>query len=333
MTSDHPNIWADRNVFVTGCTGLLGSWIVESLVQSGANVVALVRDTVPNSRLVTTGTINKINVVHGQVEDYSILERTLNEYQVQSVFHLAAQTIVGIANQSPLSTFEANIRGTWNLLEACRCTDWVTEVVVASSDKAYGASEELPYGEDTPLVGRHPYDVSKSCADLLAQAYASTYKLPVCVTRFGNLFGPGDFNFNRLIPGTIRSIVRNEAPVIRSNGEFSRDYIYVEDAARAYMLLAEKMAADPQLHGNAFNFSYGSPLTAKEVVDKILIQMDRNDLEPTILNAAPNEIPHQYLSPLKANEMLGWQADFNFEKGLAKTIPWYQECLKGKDTE
>ena len=332
MTANQPNLWADRNVFVTGCTGLLSSWIVGALVESGANVVALVRDTVPSSRLVTTGMIGRINVVHGKVEDYSVLERTLNEYQVQSVFHLAAQTIVGIANQSPLSTFEANIRGTWNLLEACRRTDWVSEVVVASSDKAYGENEQLPYGEDTPLVGTHPYDVSKSCADLLAQAYASTYQLPVCITRFGNLFGPGDFNFNRLIPGTIRSIVRNEAPVIRSNGEYSRDYIYVEDAARAYMLLAEKMAADSKVHGNAFNFSYGSPLTARGVVDKILAQMERNDLEPIVLDAAPNEIPHQYLDPSRAKQMLGWQPEFDFDRGLAKTIPWYQDSLQGKDT-
>lgn len=321
------SFWTDRNVFVTGCTGLLGSWLTESLVQAGATVVGLVRDSVPRSRLVRSRIIDRINLVSGAVEDYHLLERTLNEYQVQTVFHLAAQTIVGIANQNPLSTFDANIRGAWNLLEACRRTSWVSEVVVASSDKAYGEHQELPYAEDTPLLGGHPYDVSKACADLLAQAYAKTYELPVCITRFGNLYGAGDSNFDRLIPGSIRSIIRGEAPVIRSDGQFSRDYIYVEDAAAAYLAVAEEMARCPSVRGHAFNFSYESPLTALQVVDKILAQMGRTDLLPRILGTARNEIHHQYLCARKAREKLHWQPKFNFDEGLRRTILWYVDWL------
>jgi CDP-glucose 4,6-dehydratase len=321
--------WTDRNVFVTGCTGLLGSCLTEALVQAGANVVGLVRDGVPRSRLMRSGVVDSINTVFGKVEDYHLLERCLNEYQIQTVFHLAAQTIVGIANQSPLSTFESNIRGTWNLLEACRNTTWVEEIVVASSDKAYGEHQVLPYSEETPLIANHPYDVSKACADLMTQAYAKSYQLPVCVTRFGNLFGGGDANFDRLIPGTIRSVVRGEPPVIRSDGKFSRDYIYVSDAASAYMALAEGMASDASVMGHAFNFSYESPLSALEVINKILAQMGRSDLEPKILNAANNEIPHQYLSSQKAREKLGWKPEFNFDEGLKLTIPWYKDWLAG----
>ena len=330
MNSIQRNFWTDRNVFLTGCTGLLGSWLTEALVCAGANVVGLIRDGVPRSRLVRSHIIERINVVSGEVEDYLLLERVLNEYQVQTVFHLAAQTIVGIANQSPLSTFETNIRGSWHLLEACRRTSWTKEIVVASSDKAYGEHERLPYVEETPLMGRHPYDVSKTCADLLAQAYFKTYHLPVCITRFGNLFGGGDLNFDRLIPGTIRSVVRGQRPTIRSDGLFTRDYIYVEDAAIGYMCLAESMARDPALQGHAFNFSYESPLTALEVVDKILAQMGHSDLRPDILGTARNEIPHQYLSAHKTGEKLGWRPTFNFDEGLRRTISWYIDWLEAQ---
>jgi CDP-glucose 4,6-dehydratase len=329
MSSTSATFWTDRNVFVTGCTGLLGSWLTENLVHAGANVVGLIRDGVPRSRLIESQVVNRVNVVSGEVENYLLLERVLNEYQIQTVFHLAAQTIVGIASQSPLSTFETNIQGTWNILEACRRTTWVQEIVVASSDKAYGEHEQLPYGEETPLSGNHPYDVSKTCADLLAQAYSKSYELPVCITRFGNLFGPGDCNFNRLIPGTIRSVIRNEAPVIRSDGRYSRDYIYVEDAARAYMLLAKSMCGDPSIQGDAFNFSYESPLSAIEVVERILAQMERTDLKPRVLNTAQNEIPHQYLSARKAKKLLDWRPLFDFDQGLRRTIPWYIELLEG----
>lgn len=328
MTSINKKFWTDRNVFVTGGAGLLGSWVTERLVDAGANVVLLIRDHTPKSRLYQTGIIERATTISGEVEDHRLLERALNEYQIDTVFHLAAQTIVGIANQNPLSTFETNIRGTWNLLDTCRTTSWVNRVVVASSDKAYGEQKNLPYFEDSPLLGKYPYDVSKTCADLLSQAYASSFGLPVCVTRFGNLFGPGDHNFDRLIPGTIRSILRDKAPIIRSNGKFIRDYIYVEDAALAYVLLAEKMAGDDDLVGEVFNFSYERPMTATEVVETILTRMNRLDLQPQVLGATTNEIPNQYLDASKAIKALGWQPEFNFEVGLDRTIPWYQELLR-----
>lgn len=315
-------------MFVTGCTGLLGSWVTKGLADAGANVVGLVRDSVPRSNMNLNGVMDRINVVSGQVEDYALIERVLNEYQVQTVFHLAAQTIVGIANQNPLSTFEANIRGTWHVLEACRRTSWVQEVVVASSDKAYGEHEELPYGEDSALQGRFPYDASKVCADVLAQSYAATYQLPVCITRFGNLFGAGDLNFNRLVPGTIRSVVRDENPVIRSDGKFTRDYIYVEDAAHAYMTLAQNMMVNTSINGQAFNFSYGEPLDVCQMVDRILGHMERRDLKPRILGAASNEIAHQYLSPAKANTQLNWAPKHNLDQGLLRTISWYENWFK-----
>jgi CDP-glucose 4,6-dehydratase len=322
------NFWSDRRVFITGCTGLLGSWLTDALVGAGANVVGLVRDRVPKSRLIQTGLIDQISVVSGEVEDYLLLERSLNEYQVQTVFHLAAQTIVGIANQSPLSTFDTNIRGTWNLLEACRRTSWVESVVVASSDKAYGEHEVLPYTEDAELKGRHPYDVSKSCADLISQGFSATYGLPVSIARCGNLFGAGDLNFNRLIPGTIHSVLRGEAPVIRSDGKPTRDYVYVEDAADAYLLLAEATAKQPPIHGNAFNFSYERPMPATEVVEAILGHMVRSDLQPKILNNASNEIPHQFLESGKAREVLRWRPKYDFDEGLRRTIPWYEDVFK-----
>ena len=321
------NFWTDRNVFITGGTGLLGSWVSKFLLDSGANLVGLIRDRVPRGRLVQSGYIDQMTVVSGEIEDYLLVERAINEYEIQTVFHLAAQTIVGIANESPLSTFEANIRGTWHILEAARRNSRVEQLVTASSDKAYGEHEVLPYAEDAPLVGAHPYDVSKSCADLLAQAFAKSYDLPVCITRFGNLFGPGDLNFNRLIPGTIRSILRDQSPVIRSDGKFSRDYIYVEDAALAYILLAEKMNEDPAVKGQAFNFSYESPMTARQAVDEILAHMGREDLEPQVLGTASNEIPHQYLDAAKARKSLGWQPRFDFEEGMKRTIKWYTEQI------
>lgn len=331
MNARAESIWTDRRVFVTGCTGLLGSWLTEVLVSHGANVVGLVRDRVPKSKLMQSGLIDQITVVSGEVEDYLLLERSLNEYQIQTVFHLAAQTIVGIANQSPLSTFDTNIRGTWQLLEACRRTSWVESVVVASSDKAYGEHHNLPYTEEAELKGRHPYDLSKSCTDMITQGYSYTYGLPVSIARCGNLFGPGDLNFNRLIPGTIQSVIRGEAPVIRSDGKATRDYVYVEDAAEAYLSLAEAMASKPEIHGNAFNFSYERPMQASEIVESILKTMDRKDLKANILNNATNEIQHQFLASGKAHKMLGWEPRFNFEEGLRRTIPWYENVLTEAD--
>ena len=324
MQSD--DFWRDRNVFITGCTGLLGSWLTKSLYESGANVIGLIRDLVPRSNLNWSGFNNKITMVRGEVEDYCLLERTLNEYEIDAVFHLAAQTIVTIANRNPLSTFKTNIEGTWNILEACRRSPLVKRVVVASSDKAYGDQEKLPYDEKTPLDGRHPYDVSKSCADLICRSYFETYELPVCVTRCGNFYGGGDLNFNRIVPGTIRSLVNNKRPVIRSDGTFLRDYFYIEDGAKSYMLLAEKMEEN-KIHGEAFNFSTENPQSVLKIVEKI-IQAMGSDLEPEILNQATNEIKDQYLSAEKARVMLNWKPTFALEEGLKRTVEWYKTFLE-----
>ena len=318
--------WLDRPTLVTGGTGLVGSWLVRRLVESGADVVCLVRDWVPQSELIASHQIDKVRTVRGDVREQPLLERVLGEYEIDTVIHLAAQTIVTIANRNPVSTFETNIRGTWCLLEACRRSPRVKQVVVASSDKAYGDQETLPYSEKMPLQGRHPYDVSKSCADLIAQTYAETYDLPVVISRCGNFFGGGDLNWNRIIPGTIRSVLRGLRPVIRSDGKYIRDYFYVEDGAVAYMLLAEQLAEKPELCGNAFNFSYENQIDVLGIVQKILKLMDCT-LEPEILNQAPNEILHQYLSAEKARQMLAWQPQYSLEEGLVKTINWYRDCL------
>lgn len=319
------NFWNRRNVFITGATGLLGSWMTEELLQRGANVTCLVRDWVPESRLVNSGSINRVNVVRGELESYDTLARALNEYEIDSVFHLGAQTIVGTALRAPLSTFEANIRGTWNLMEACRVNSkLVQRVVVASSDKAYGEQEQLPYTEDEALNSKYPYDVSKSCSEFIAFSYFHTYQTPVAITRCGNLYGGGDLNFNRLIPGTIRSALRNEAPVIRSDGKFIRDYFFVRDAVDAYLTLAERLP-DAQFNGEAFNFSTETPVSVLELVDQILKLTGQSHLTPKVLNEASREIPKQYLSCDKAKRMLDWQSKFTLDEGLRETIDWYQQ--------
>lgn len=318
------NFWSDRPVFVTGATGLLGSWLVKSLVQAGADVTCLVRDWVPQSEMVRTHLIDQVKVVRGDLNDQDLLERILGEYEIDTVMHLAAQTIVTIANRNPLSTFETNIGGTWRLLEACRRSPRVKQVLVASSDKAYGDQEQLPYDESMPLQGQHPYDVSKSCADLIAHTYAVTYGLPVVTTRCGNFYGGGDLNWNRIIPGTIRSLLRGQRPLIRSDGEYIRDYFYVEDGAAAYMFLAEQLAARPELRGEAFNFSNELQITVLELVQNIQKLMN-SDLPLDVRNEASNEIRHQYLSAAKARQMLGWSSFFNLDDGLQKTIAWYAD--------
>ena len=319
--------WKNKNVFVTGCTGLLGSWLVKDLAEKDANVTGLIRDWVPKSNLILQDSINKINTVRGDINDYFLMERILNEYEIDTVFHLAAQTIVSIANRNPMSTFETNIKGTWNILEACRRNPIVERVIVASSDKAYGEHEILPYTEDAPLKGSHPYDVSKSCADLLAFTYHNTYELPVCITRCGNFYGGGDLNYNRIVPGTIRSILLGERPIIRSDGTFIRDYIYIRDAVNAYLFLAEKMD-ELDIHGEAFNFSNEIQLTVLELTNDILRIMDRTDLEPIVLNEVKGEIKHQYLSAAKAKNILGWNPTYTVEEGLKETIDWYKEFFK-----
>lgn len=323
----NPDFWGGRRVFVTGASGLLGSALTETLLENGAEVVVLVRDWAQGSRLLSTAMAARVNMVRGDLNDLQVLVRALNEYEVDSVFHLGAQTIVGASSRSPLSTFESNIRGTWNLLEAVRtCGFPVERVVVASSDKAYGAHEQLPYDETFPLRGQFPYDVSKSCSDLITLSYHHTYRLPVTITRCGNLFGPGDLNFNRLIPGTIRSLLQGSAPVIRSDGKFERDYVYVRDAVAAYMALAER-THEEEIRGQAFNFGSGIPMNVIEVVDRIRRAMGRADLQPMILNEASREIPRQFLDSGKANRVLRWFPAYEFDQALEETIGWYRQVL------
>lgn len=322
-----PGFWRDRSVLVTGSTGLLGSWLTRELARLGAKVVVLVRDWVPASEAVRSGTLGRVVVARGDVRDQEVVERILGEYEVRSVLHLAAQTIVTIANRNPVSTFESNIRGTWVLLEAARRSPAVEQVVVASSDKAYGAHPQLPYAEDAPLQGRHPYDVSKSCADLIAQSYAVTYHLPICITRCGNLYGGGDLNWNRLVPGTIRSAFRGERPVVRSDGSYIRDYFYVEDGVHAYLSIAEAMASRAGVVGEAFNFSNEIQVTVLDLVGRILSACGRPDLEPDVRNEARHEIPHQYLDASKARGRLGWKPRFDLGEGLRRTVLWYRDFL------
>ncbi|MCS6851512.1 MAG: GDP-mannose 4,6-dehydratase [Gemmataceae bacterium] len=321
--------WQDRPTFVTGATGLVGGWVVRRLLELGADVVCLVRDWVPQCELVRSGDLQRVKVVRGDVTDQALMERALGEFEIQTVLHLAAQTIVGIANRNPVSTFQTNIAGTWALLEACRRSPNVQQIVLASSDKAYGEHDRLPYDEAAPLQGRHPYDVSKSCADLIAQCYARTFDLPVAITRCGNFYGGGDLNWNRIVPGTIRSVLRGQRPIIRSDGRFIRDYFYVEDGAAAYLLLAERLAAQPELRGEAFNFSNELQLTVLELVQRILALMG-SDLEPDIRNEASHEIRHQYLSAAKARRLLNWKPLFTLDEGLRRTIAWYTDFLTGR---
>ncbi len=319
--------WKNTPVFVTGCTGLLGSWLCKELISRKAKVVGLIRDWVPESVLINDRYIDKMNIVRGDVMDFYTVERVMNEYEVDMVFHLAAQTIVEIANRNPLSTFETNIKGTWNVLEASRRAPTVKKIIIASSDKAYGDQPVLPYHETTPLQGSHPYDVSKSCADLIAKTYHTTYGTPVCITRCGNFYGGGDLNFNRLVPGTIRALVNDEQPVIRSDGSYIRDYFYVEDAVHAYLHLAEKMD-DANIHGEAFNFSNELQITVLELVKKIISVTGKKNVQPRVLGTARNEIIHQYLSAEKARKMLNWAPKYTLDEGLKRTIEWYKNFLK-----
>lgn len=320
------SFWHQRRVFVTGGTGLLGSHMIAELLRRGAEVVCLVRDWVPDSEAVASGALARCRQVRGELEDYQLTLRALNEYEIDTIFHLGAQTIVGTASHSPLSTFESNIKGTWVLLEAARQLRRIERVIVASSDKAYGEHDQLPYTENAPLVGRYPYDVSKSCADLIALSYFHSFRLPVAVTRCGNLYGGGDLNFNRLIPGTIRSALQNESPVIRSDGTFVRDYFYVRDAVDAYLLLAERVP-EPEFTGEAFNFGTETPMSVIAMASRILDVMDRASLPLTIQNQATNEIPRQYLDCAKARRRLNWEPRWTLDESLGETIAWYRQWL------
>ena len=323
------SFWNGRCVFVTGATGLVGSWLVRRLLSYDAHVVVLIRDADPQSELLRSGDIHRTTVVNGCLEDYHCLERAINEHEVDTVFHLGAQTIVGTANRNPLATFEANVRGSYNLLEAARVhRSLVGRILVASSDKAYGDCEVLPYCEDTPPMGKHPYDVSKSCTDLISHAYYHTYGLPVVVARCGNIYGGGDLNWSRIVPGTIADFLKGVPPRIRSDGKFLRDYVYVEDAVSAYLAMAEN-ADREDVVGQSFNFGPGQPVSVLEIVGVISELMDCRDIEPIVLDEAKSEIRDQYLDSRKAREVLKWDPSYDLQDGLRETIGWYRQFLNG----
>lgn len=321
--------WTQRRVLVTGATGMVGSWLARRLVDEGAIVVALVLDDDPQSELVRSGTIDRVSVVSGGLEHYGTVERAINGHEIDTVIHLGAQTIVGTAHRAPRSTFETNVAGTWNVLDACRThRDLVRRVVVASSDKAYGEQTDLPYTEGMRLDARYPYEVSKACADLVAQSYAHTYGTPVAIARCGNIYGGGDLNWSRIVPGTIRSLMRGEQPVIRSDGTFLRDYLHVDDVVEGFLRLADQSENDG-VAGEAFNFSDESPRTVIEIYTAVCKAVGAGEVEPLVLDSAVGEIKDQYLDATKARDVLGWDAAVTLDDGLARTVAWYQELLSG----
>jgi len=314
--------WLDKPVLVTGGTGLAGGWLVHRLAELHSRVICLVRDWVPDSTLLRSFGTEAV-LVFGDVRDQALLERVLGDYEIEMMFHLAAQTIVPIANRNPVETFDTNVRGTWAVLEACRRSPRVRAVIVASSDKAYGEHAELPYREDTPLSPTHPYDVSKAAADLIARSYASTYGLPVAITRAGNFFGGGDLNWSRVVPGTVRSALRGTRPIVRSDGSPLRDYLYIEDAIEAYLLLAEAVSNE-KFRGAAVNISYERPLSVEAVVAAVLDAVG-SDLEPAVESTATHEIQDQYLDATLARKQLGWVPRYDFDEGIRRTVEWYRE--------
>ena len=322
------NYWEEKRILITGATGFIGSWLTKELIDRKAEVTILMRDYVPESLLIKSNYIKKVNISKGELEDYFSILRTLNEYEIEVVFHLGAQAIVIIGNRNPLSTFESNIKGTWNLLEAVRNCKTVDRILVCTSDKAYGTHNELPYTEDMALKGEHPYDVSKSCADLIAQSYYKTYGLKLAIARCGNIYGGGDLNFNRIIPSTIKSIYKKESPIIRSDGLYIRDYIYVKDIIRAFMILCGNLDRE-EIDGEAFNFSTENRIKVIDLVN-IILKLMKSNLKPIILNEVSNEIREQYLAIDKAKNLLAWEPQYDLEKGLKETIKWYVNYLKNK---
>lgn len=318
-----------RAVLVTGAQAFIGSWLAERLLDEGARVVALRRDVPALSRFRIEGIEQRCDVVQGEIADYESLLRILNEHDVSVVFHLAAQTIVGIAGRGPLSTFDTNVRGTYTLLEACRALgERIEAVVVASSDKAYGEHEELPYSEELPLEPRYPYDVSKACADLIARSYAASFGMPVAVTRLANVYGGGDFNFSRIVPDTIRALLRGERPVIRSDGTPERDYLYVEDAVEAYLAVAGSLERE-ELRGRAWNAGNGRPVSVRELVER-LIRVAGADVEPDVRGQGKphGEIERQWLDSSAIRSELGWRPRWDLDRGLAETLRWYRRHLE-----
>jgi CDP-glucose 4,6-dehydratase len=313
-----------RSAFVTGAYGLLGSELVSALVERGAEVTVLRRDVTPRSALVLLGLERRVNVVSGSVTDLALLDRTIGEYEVDTVFHLAAQTLVRTANRSPLPTWEANVRGTWTLMEACR-THEVARVVVAASDKAYGAHDELPYREDMALQPRFPYDASKAAADIIARSYWHTYGVPVATTRFANLYGGGDTNRSRLVPEAVHAALSGRAPVIRSDGTPERDFLYVGDAVDAYLALAHALDGEGA-RGEPFNAGGGRPHAVRKVVD-LICAIAGTDVEPDVRGTGTphGEIDRQYVDITKLRALTGWAPRVGLEQGLERTVNWYRE--------
>lgn len=316
--------WRGRAVLVTGAQGFVGSWLTRALVEAGARVTALQRDRAAEPGLALQGVAERINLVAGDLCDAALMERALGEHGIDTVFHLAAQTIVGTANRSPASTFESNIRGTWTLLEACRLRG-VERVVVASSDKAYGAHDELPYREDLPLRPTFPYDVSKAAADLIARSYWHTFELPVAVTRLANVYGGGDLNFSRLVPEAVSAAIDGRPPVIRSDGSPERDFLYVEDAVAAYLAIAEALDGGGA-RGEAFNAGGDRPHSVAEVV-ALIRELAGAGVEPDIRGEGnpAGEIDRQFVDSTKIRELCGWRPEVELEEGLRRTIEWYRE--------
>jgi CDP-glucose 4,6-dehydratase len=319
--------WSGRSVLLTGAQGFIGSWLAEALIEAGAELTCIVRDEPARSRFDLEGLRERTTRVRADLGDVNQLARAINEHSATVVFHLAAQTIVGTANRSPLSTFETNVRGTYNLLEACRTSPTIERVVVASTDKAYGRHEQLPYAEDAPLIPSFPYDTSKAAADLIARSYAATYGLPLAVTRLANVYGGGDFNFSRIVPETARALIDNRAPVLRSDGSPERDFIYVEDAVRAYLEIAQALDRD-EVAGMAFNAGAGKAIAVLEIVEQMIAVSGRS-VEPEIQGAGnpAGEIDRQYLDSARIRELLGWQPRWSLDEGLRETYAWYERNL------
>lgn len=317
--------WKNHNVLVTGATGFIGGNLADKLVEEGASVYTIVHDLRPKNSLVLLGIDDKITKILGDIVDYDLVERVINKYSIDSVFHLAAQPIVGITNRSPRNTLKVNIEGSWNVFEAARVVGCVERIVTASSDKAYGDQKELPYKEDSRLLASYPYDASKACADILARAYAKTYHLPVAITRCANVYGRADLHLNRIVPGTILWVLRGETPVIRSDGTLEREYMYVSDAVNAYLTLAENID-QKGLAGEAFNFGTGVPTTVLELFE-LIIKICGKNVKPKILDQVKNEIQSQYMDSGKAKKTLGWEAKVSLEDGIRRTVDWYREHL------
>src|SRR3989344_3942409 len=321
------NFWKDKNVFITGGAGFIGTWIIKELVDKGAVVYCLVKEMPKESNFTGLGLDKKVSLIYGDILDINSLKLFFEKYNIDSVFHLAAQPLVQLALKSPLETIETNVMGTLNVLEACRLNPRIKRILIASTDKAYGSSEKLPYDETFPLRGEYPYDVSKSCVALISHAYGKTYNMPVAITRCSNVYGGGDLNFDRIVPETIKHILFNENISIRSSGKFKREFFYVKDAAHAYVVLAEKIE-ELGLKGEAFNFGTDKPVVILDLVKNIIDISERKDVKIDILDIAKAEIKDQYLSSEKARKILKWEPKYNLEEGLKETFNWYKEYFK-----